>query len=350
MMSGVTDTSTSTEVRVSVDDPDRAASRRAVGADMRDALSIKITWLRSFLAVAECGGFGAATMRLHLSQSRVSAHISALETALGFTLFDRRARPTTLTRAGEVFRGHAEAALSELQEGVEIARAASGSDTGRLVVGSYPSVSSMYLPGVLAALKESRPGIAVELVEGTASTLESALTNGSVDVAFRPLQPPMRDDSLSATVLWREAVVAVMRDDDPLAELQELPLTRLVEHPLIGNPSGSEEDGGGFDLRRAFGDGASECQIAYLTDQPATLVALVRAAFGIGVISQLALSTTSIEGLVVRRIESETAFRDVAVFWDERHTGDPVLGAFLDAVRAAAVPEGVAKIADGVEP
>jgi DNA-binding transcriptional LysR family regulator len=345
-MSGVRETSTSTDVQVSVGDPDRAALRRANGADIRDALSIKITWLRSFLAVADCGGFGAATIRLHLSQSRVSAHISALETALGYSLFDRRARPTTLTRAGEVFRGHAEAALSELQEGAELARIASGSDSGRLVVGSYPSVSSMYLPGVLAGLKESRPGIAVELVEGTASTLESALVNGSVDVAFRPLQPPMRDDSLRASVLWREAVVAVMRDDDPLAALQEVPVGRLIEFPLIGNPAGTEEDGGGFDLRRAFGERGSECQIAYLTDQPATLVALVRAAFGIGVISQLALSTTSIEGLVVRRIESETAFRDVAVFWDEHQTGDPVLGAFLAAMRSAAVPDGVTAIAD----
>jgi LysR family carnitine catabolism transcriptional activator len=311
---------------------------------MREALSIKITWIRSFLAVAESGGFGAATIRLHLSQSRVSAHISALEAALGFTLFDRRARPTTLTRAGEVFRGHAEAALSELQEGVELARVASGSESGRLIVGSYPSVSSMYLPAVLAGLKESRPGIAVELVEGTASKLESALMDGSVDVAFRPLQPPMRDDRVRASVLWREAVVAVMRDDDPLAELEDVPLDRLLEFPLIGNPSGAEEDGGGFDLRRAFGERGSQCQIAYLTDQPATLVALVRAAFGIGVISELALSTTSIDGLVVRRIESETAFRDVAVIWDDRQTGDPVLAAFLAAVHSAAVPDGVAGI------
>jgi DNA-binding transcriptional LysR family regulator len=344
-MPGVRETPTSTEVQRSVGDPDKAALRRGVGVDMRDALLIKITWLRSFLAVADCGGFGAATIRLHLSQSRVSAHISALESALGFSLFDRRARPTTLTRAGEVFRGHAEAALFELQEGAELARSASGSDSGRLVVGSYPSVSSMYLPGVLAELKDSRPGIAVELVEGTAATLESALVNGSVDVAFRPLQPPMRDDTLRSSVLWREAVVAVMRDDDPLAELQELPVERLLGFPLIGNPSGTEEDGGGFDLRRAFGERASQCQIAYLTDQPATLVALVRAAFGIGVISQLALSTTSIEGLVVRRIESETAFRDVAVFWDDRQTGDPVLDAFLAAMRTAAVPDGVARIA-----
>src|SRR5260370_11874110 len=73
--------------------------------DPRDAMSLQTAWLRSFLAVADKGGFGAATLVLHLSQSRVSAHIAALEHALGVTLFDRQARPVCNTGAGEPFRG-----------------------------------------------------------------------------------------------------------------------------------------------------------------------------------------------------------------------------------------------------
>jgi LysR family carnitine catabolism transcriptional activator len=66
---------------------------------------LQTAWLRSFLAVADKGGFGAATLPLRLSQSRVSAHIAALEHALGVTLFDRKARPICTTAAGELFRG-----------------------------------------------------------------------------------------------------------------------------------------------------------------------------------------------------------------------------------------------------
>ena len=57
---------------------DAAARSRIADPNLRDAMLLKVSWLRSFLAVAERGGFGAATGTLHLSQSRVSAHISAL--------------------------------------------------------------------------------------------------------------------------------------------------------------------------------------------------------------------------------------------------------------------------------
>src|SRR6267154_6368861 len=77
--------------------------------DPREAMSLQTAWLRSFLAVADKGGFGAATLALHLSQSRVSAHIAALEHALGVTLFDRKARPICTTEAGGVFPGDAPA-------------------------------------------------------------------------------------------------------------------------------------------------------------------------------------------------------------------------------------------------
>ena len=49
--------------------------------DPRDAMSLQTAWLRSFLAVADKSGFAAATLVLHLSQSRVSAHIAALHWA-----------------------------------------------------------------------------------------------------------------------------------------------------------------------------------------------------------------------------------------------------------------------------
>src|SRR5882757_9883884 len=120
------------------------AYRRLADTSLRDAMLLKVSWLRTFLAVAERGGFGAATSTLHLSQSRVSAHISGLEEVLGFALFERRVRPTALTTPGRIFAGYAKRALEELQEGVESARAALHPGCAHLAVGSYPSVSSVF--------------------------------------------------------------------------------------------------------------------------------------------------------------------------------------------------------------
>src|SRR5258708_37440467 len=129
---------------------DPAKDLRALDSALRDAMLVKISWLRSFLAVAERGGFGAAATKLHLSQSRVSAHIAGLEELLGFALFERRVRPTALTEPGRIFASHAREALEQLEEGIEAARAALHPGYGHVVVGSYPSISSVFLPSVLA--------------------------------------------------------------------------------------------------------------------------------------------------------------------------------------------------------
>ena len=235
----------------------------------------------SFLAVADRGGFGAATLAVHLSQSRVSAHIAALEHALGVTLFDRKARPIRTTRAGELFRGHALTALLELQRGIEAVRSTLDNLVAHVTIGSYPSVSSTYLPAVLQQLQAKHPDVTVELHEGTAAALEEMVASGTVDLAFRPLLPKMRETALCHRTIWREDIVAVMRESDPLAERASVSVDEVLARPMIGNPAGSEEDGGGFDVRNTLGEAAGRANIAYLTDQPATLVALVRAAFGI---------------------------------------------------------------------
>jgi DNA-binding transcriptional LysR family regulator len=328
-----------TEDPFPTDDLDVDRPGRVADLTLRDAMLVKISWIRSFLAVAERGGFGAATNKLHLSQSRVSAHISALEELLGFALFDRRVRPTALTEPGRIFAVHARDALDALGDGIEAARAALRPGYGHLVVGSYPSVSSAFLPSVLACLNTSHPAMSIEILEGNAASLEAALSSGAVDVAFRPLQPPARDHRLTTRALWRESIVAVMRDDDPLSAQTHVGVHDLEGRGLIGNPSGSREDGGGFDLRHAAGDAADSLNIAYLTDQPSTLVSLVRAAFGIGVISQLALATTRTDGIAVREIDSPTAFRDVALFWNDQSSRNPSLDVFVDAVVRADLPE-----------
>jgi LysR family transcriptional regulator, carnitine catabolism transcriptional activator len=312
--------------------------------DPRDAMSLQTAWLRSFLAVADKGGFGAATLVLHLSQSRVSAHIAALEHALGVTLFDRKARPICTTEAGELFRGHAMTALLELQSGIEAARSTLDNIVAHLTIGSYPSVSSAYLPSVLRELKSKYPGVTVDLLEGTAATLEEMVVNGTADLAFRPLLPKMHETTLCHRTIWREDIVAVMRDNDPLAKQASVSVDDILGRPLIGNPAGNEEDGGGFDLRNTLGDAAARANIAYLTDQPTTLVAMVRSAFGVGIINRLALQTTRTEGLAIRTIDSPAANREVALHWMRRRADTAVVKAFLDAQQRASLPPGVQAI------
>jgi len=74
---------------------------------------ITLRAIEVFVAVIEAGSIATGARRLAASPSTVSQQISNLETALGARLFDRAARPLTLTPAGFAFQRRALRILDE---------------------------------------------------------------------------------------------------------------------------------------------------------------------------------------------------------------------------------------------
>ena len=69
--------------------------------------TLDLTALRSFAAVADCGGVTRAAGLLNLTQSAVSMQLKRLEEGLGTELFDRSGRRLVLTQQGEQLLGFA---------------------------------------------------------------------------------------------------------------------------------------------------------------------------------------------------------------------------------------------------
>jgi hypothetical protein len=57
-----------------------------------------------------------------------------------------------------------------------------------------------------------------------------------------------------------------------------------------------------------------------------------------------AVGARPVDGLAVRPIDSPTAFRDVALFWNEKDDGSPSLTAFIGAVIGAPPPPAVERL------
>ena len=78
--------------------------------------NLDIAAVRSFLTVAELGGFTRASTQLHLTQSAVSLQIKRLEETFGRPSFERSVRGVTLTTHGEQFVDHARRLLAANDE------------------------------------------------------------------------------------------------------------------------------------------------------------------------------------------------------------------------------------------
>ncbi len=135
-----------------------------------------------FLAAAAGGTVQGAARRLGVSASGVSQQISALEAALGTSLFDRAARPLRLTPAGDTFRRHAQAIVNELAA----ARAAIGlaglSGLSSFRLGFIEDFEAEVTPHLLSDLGLEWPGCQFLLETGPSHRLHEQLEARALDL------------------------------------------------------------------------------------------------------------------------------------------------------------------------
>lgn len=119
--------------------------------------------IRIFLAVARSGQILGAARSLNLNHATVARRLTALETALGSTLFTRRTNGSDLSPSGERFLVHAEAMESAMLAASESAGADSLID-GVVRVGAPDGFGVAFLAPRLGELTERHPGLRIELV------------------------------------------------------------------------------------------------------------------------------------------------------------------------------------------
>lgn len=151
---------------------------------------IDLVQLRTFVAVAEEQHLTRASERLHISQSAASAHVRAIEDALGVQLFVRTNRSLELTRAGELLLGRAKGLLGEASLFASFARELSGKLEGHLVVGSSSEPGTSRIGRIVAALRERHPLVGLELRARPSSGTRQALQTGEFDLGML-LGPPL---------------------------------------------------------------------------------------------------------------------------------------------------------------
>ncbi|MFF0342449.1 LysR family transcriptional regulator [Kribbella sp. NPDC004875] len=287
--------------------------------DLSAAYGFRMDWLVSFVAVTRYGGFSAAGKAVHRGQSRISEHVADLERALAVQLFDRGSHPPRLTPEGRALLPRAE----EILRGVQTLAAG-----GEVRFGAYPSAAAWLFPQVVRRLPD---GIRLLLVEGPSIDLEAALVRGDIDLAIRPVHPLVADESLIHEVLWTEPLTAVFPERHPLAAAESVTLGQLSELPLIS--IGESDDPRQFESHLAFASKGLTPEFAFRTNQPQTLLSLVRHGLGVGVTNQLAVTTANLTGVRLVPIHDAGVARQVALFTRRDHPSSPALLKVVEVVQ-----------------
>ena len=185
--------------------------------------------LRTFVTVAEAGGFARAAGRLNLTEPAASRQIMALEADLGVSLFDRVGRGIQLTFQGEDLLRRSRQLLQDAASLGERARVLKGGQTGTFRVGAPTQVIENLLAPFVTRYHRDHPGVKVHFVEAAAARLQSHLNNGNVHLGIMP----SGFDPFNGTFLYPIYVTAALPRRHPWARQPMLELAELAEQPLL---------------------------------------------------------------------------------------------------------------------
>src|SRR5712672_4715176 len=182
--------------------------------------------LRSFVAVAECGGFRRAAEQLNLTQSTVSQQIKRLELETKRPLFRRTTRTVALTDDGEMLLGDARRLL-QLEEAAR-RRLTAPPLSGTVRLGAVEEVAGGSLPPALGRFARSHPNVKLVVQIGLTSPLIEQFDAGRLDVVFakRPL------GTSRGRLIWREPMVWAAAETFELVAGAALPLALYRERSV----------------------------------------------------------------------------------------------------------------------
>ncbi|MBP6627492.1 MAG: LysR family transcriptional regulator [Arenimonas sp.] len=156
----------------------------------------RIKEMAVFVAVAELGGFAAASRQLALSAPTVTRAVAALEAQVGVELFVRTTRFVRLTDSGERYLLDCRRILRELDEAEAQAAGAHLEPQGTLVIAAPIVFGQRLLLPLLVDFLQQHPAVSARalLVDRPVQ-----LSDEGVDCAFRMGELP--DSTLVATPL-----------------------------------------------------------------------------------------------------------------------------------------------------
>ncbi len=140
--------------------------------------------LKTFAAVAREGNITRASKRVHLSQPAVSAHIKALEDALGLALFERTPKGMRLTTEGQRMLAKAEQTIAAHEELLGEATRIKGKLRGHLRLGAGSSTDHAAVGRLLTGLAERSPDLDVTLKHGSSREILARVRSGELDAGF----------------------------------------------------------------------------------------------------------------------------------------------------------------------
>lgn len=190
-----------------------------------------LTQLKYTLAVAEQGNFTLAAEKCFVTQPTLSMQVQKLEEELDIELFNRKAKPITLTAVGEKIIAQAKVILEEAKRMNDVVATERGVVEGHFRIGIIPTVMPTLLPLFLNTFIKKFPKVNLKIEELNTASIVEELSTGKLDagIAATPLDHPQ----LIEKPLYYEPFVGYTPKSHPLSCIKKLEVEDLEKMDIL---------------------------------------------------------------------------------------------------------------------
>lgn len=187
--------------------------------------------LRTFINVAELGGFSKAGSQIGRSQPAVSLQIKRLEEILDTQLILRNGRHLKITEKGEMLLSYARQMLRLNDQA--ISSLTLPKVVGHIRLGIPNEFAISFLPGILGKFSNTHPEISLEVSCDLTTNLMKSLKDKKLDMVVAIHMPDDKFDK--ETYAWHEELVWVIANDYIIKTDKPLPLVVAPEGCIYRN-------------------------------------------------------------------------------------------------------------------
>ena len=277
-------------------------------------LKINLKQLEAFVATAEFSSFTKASEELFLTQSTVSSHVGALESALGVRLIQRSARQRVmLTKEGELVYREAREILDRCQALQDLKNQTQGN---KLVIGASSVPGQCLLPEIMADFLSVCPDCHYVQLKGDSIRIHQYLDQGKANLGFVGIAAnpkeyhyhPIAEDRLVVITANREPFQRLHRNGTSGLELLDMPIILREEN------SGTRLEMEQYLRKQQINP--DNLHVVAQIDNPEAIRSSVSRGLGISIMSvQAAREYLLIGQLLSFELGKQGAFRSIYLTW-----------------------------------
>lgn len=194
---------------------------------------MKLDYIKEFLILAETLNYSRTAEVLYSSQSTLSRHITIVEEAVGAQLFARTTHSVELTEIGKKAVAVFGEMMNSYQWLTELARNRQNQISGRLVVGLLYYSTGELFSEFIPKFQEEYPAVSLDFKFLQPHTMYQELLDGKIDLGNMPVANYPQSENIRFHKFQRQNMIAVMRDDHPLADREFISLDMLRGESIV---------------------------------------------------------------------------------------------------------------------